>query len=60
MSPRNARFYLDDILSASRNISTFLAGVNSADDLEHDLKTFHAIIHNIETIGEACRQIPAT
>ena len=58
MSPRSARFYLDDIFAASRNISTFLVGINSADELEHDLKTFHAVIHNIEIIGEACRQMP--
>jgi len=58
MSPRNARFYLDDILTASRNISAFLADINSADELEHDLKTFHAVIRNIEIIGEACRQMP--
>ena len=58
MSPRNARFYLDDILAASDNITHFLTGVNSSDELEHDLKTFHAVIRNIEIIGEACRQMP--
>jgi uncharacterized protein with HEPN domain len=60
MSPRNSRLYLDDILAASRNISVFLVGVNSAEDLDHDLKTFHAVIRNIEIIGEACRQMPRT
>jgi uncharacterized protein with HEPN domain len=58
MSPRSARFYLDDILAASRNIAAFLVGINSADELAHDLKTFHAVIRNIEIIGEACRQMP--
>jgi uncharacterized protein with HEPN domain len=58
MSPRSSRFYLDDILAASRNIASFLVGINSSDELAHDLKTFHAVIRNIEIIGEACRQMP--
>jgi uncharacterized protein with HEPN domain len=58
MSQRNPRFYLDDILTSCSNIREFTKGISTAQDLERDLKTYHAVLRNIEVIGEACRQMP--
>lgn len=57
-SHRSPRFYFDDILTAVADIRQFTNGINSAEELERDRKTLHAVFRNLEVIGEACRQMP--
>lgn len=59
MSRRNPRFYFDDILDAVSNIEEFTRGISFL-EFEADKKTLHAVLRNLEIIGEACRQIPRT
>lgn len=58
-SHRNPRFYFDDILDAVSNIEEFTRGISFA-EFETDKKTLHAVLRNLEIIGEACRQVPRT
>ena len=58
MSSRNANLYLQDILQACDDILNFTQGMNSAAELQNDRRTFLAVIHSLEIIGEAARQIP--
>jgi uncharacterized protein with HEPN domain len=51
MSSRNAKLYLQDILN-------FTKGMESAADLQGDHRTFLAVIHSLQIIGEAARQMP--
>ena len=57
MSSRNPRLYIHDILQACDDILNFTQDMNSADDLEKDRRTFLAVIHSLQTIGEAARQL---
>ena len=58
MSSRNANLYLQDILQACNDILNFTQGMNSAAELQNDRRTFLAVIHSLEIIGEAARQMP--
>jgi len=58
MSSRNAKLYLQDILQACNDILNFTQGMKSASDLQTDRRTFLAVIHSLQIIGEAARQMP--
>jgi uncharacterized protein with HEPN domain len=58
MSSRNANLYLQDILQACDDILNFTQGMESAAELQSDRRTFLAVIHSLQTIGEAARQMP--
>ena len=58
MSSRNAKLYLGDILQACDDILSFTQGMGSAADLQSDRRTFLAVIHSLQIIGEAARQMP--
>lgn len=56
MSKRNNFLLLNDIAEAIANIEMFLKDL-SEDDFYSDLKTKHAVVRNLEVIGEACNQV---
>jgi uncharacterized protein with HEPN domain len=58
MSSRSAKLYVQDILQACEDILNFTLVMDSADDLQNDRRTFMAVVHCIEIIGEAARQMP--
>lgn len=58
MSSRSPKLYVQDILQACEDILNFTQVMDSADDLQNDRRTFLAVIHSIEIIGEAARQTP--
>ena len=58
MSSRSPKLYSQDILQACGDIINFTQGVGTADELQNDRRTFLAVIHSIEVIGEAARQTP--
>ena len=55
--PRDSRVYLDDILEATRKITSYTANLSKAAFLE-DEKTFDAVVRNLEVIGEAVKKLP--
>jgi len=57
MSKREAKLYLDDILSAITAIKEFTKDMTFA-DFQNDRKTVDAVIRNLEIIGEAANNIP--
>ncbi|HEX6977351.1 MAG TPA: DUF86 domain-containing protein [Patescibacteria group bacterium] len=57
MSKRLPKLYLEDILTALSEIEEFVKGM-SQKDFESDRKTMHAVVRNIEIIGEAARNLP--
>ena len=58
MSSRSPKLYIQDILEACEDILNFTQVMDSADELQNDRRTFLAVIHSIEIIGEAARQTP--
>lgn len=58
MSSRSPKLYIDDILQACQDILDFTSGMNEAHDLGQDRRTYLAVIHSLEIIGEAARQMP--
>ncbi len=58
MSSRNAKLYLNDILEACADIQDFTREMKSATELQKDRRTFLAVIHSLQIIGEAARQMP--
>jgi uncharacterized protein with HEPN domain len=54
---RDYKVYLDDILGAIEKIVQFSAGL-SQEEFANDLKTFDAVVRNLEIIGEAAKRIP--
>lgn len=54
---RSLRFYLTDIISSIDKIQQYTFGM-AYDDLLEDDKTLDAVIHNLQIIGEATKQIP--
>src|SRR5690242_4067343 len=58
MSSRNTKLYLQDILQSCDDILNFTQGMKSASDLQSDRRTFLAVIHSLQIIGEAARQMP--
>lgn len=58
MSSRSPKLYIQDILQACNDILNFTRAMSSANDLQNDRRTFLAVIHSIQVIGEAARQMP--
>jgi uncharacterized protein with HEPN domain len=57
--PRNVRVYLEDMLNATQNALSFVKDL----DYEHfsvNEEKIYAVIHALEIIGEASKQIPAS
>jgi uncharacterized protein with HEPN domain len=55
--PRDSRVYLEDILEATRKITSYTAHLSKAAFLD-DEKTFDAVVRNLEVIGEAVKKLP--
>ena len=54
---RDLKVYLSDILNSIQKIQNYTRDMNY-DDLLEDNKTFDAVVHNLQIIGEATKQIP--
>ncbi len=54
---RNLRLYLSDILNSISKIERYTAGM-SYEQLIADELTFDAVVHNLQIIGEAVKNIP--
>ena len=54
--PRDYKTYLDDILEAINYIRDFTTGY-TLETLSSDIKTQHAVIRNLEVIGEAVTRL---
>lgn len=54
---REVRDYLEDILQAIVDIRDFVADMDFQ-QFQADRKTFHAVIRNLEIIGEATKKVP--
>lgn len=56
--PRDYKVFLDDVLEAIANISQFV-GAMTRQEFEVDKKTVHAVVRNLEVVGEAVKGVPA-
>ena len=56
MPPRNLRLRVEDILEAIADVTTYVAGL-TFEQFSADRKTTHAVLHNLQVIGEAARHI---
>ncbi|MGK7958075.1 MAG: DUF86 domain-containing protein [Crocosphaera sp.] len=54
---RDLKLYLTDILNSIQKIKNYTRDMNYNDLLKDD-KTFDAVVHNLQIIGEATKQIP--
>ena len=54
---RKLNLYLMDIINSINKIYKYTDSLNY-NDFTHDEKTFDAVIHNLQIIGEATKQIP--
>ncbi|MDJ1174031.1 HepT-like ribonuclease domain-containing protein [Roseofilum capinflatum] len=54
---RSLRLYLDDILKSINKIQRYTTQM-SQDQLVADERTFDAVVHNLQIIGEATKSIP--
>ncbi len=52
-----AKKYLSDISMAINKIDQFMAGVDSYDDYDNDLKTQSAVERQLSVIGEAINRL---
>lgn len=55
---RNLRLYLSDILTSISKIKRYTAGM-SYEQLITDELSFDAVVHNLQIIGEAVKNIPS-
>jgi len=55
--PRDYKVYLEDIVEAIRKIKFFTSDL-SLQTFSLDIKTFDAVIRNLEIIGEAIKRVP--
>jgi uncharacterized protein with HEPN domain len=55
--PRDYKVYLEDIIEAIRKIHFFTTDL-SLKTFSSDVKTFDAVIRNLEIIGEATKRVP--
>ena len=51
--------YLDDILTAIKDVEEFTRGMNY-DTFAEDKKTINAVIRSLEILGEAAKRIPTS
>lgn len=56
---RDYRVYLNDILLSLYNAAHFIEGI-SYEEFVNDRKTISAVVRELEIIGEASKQIPAS
>lgn len=54
---RNWRVYLDDMRDHTRKVRQFTAGM-ARDAFFADERTYHAVIHRLQNVGEAAKLIP--
>ena len=55
---RDYRLYLEDILKSAAKIQRYTDGLNFEDFFSNELN-FDAVLHNLEVIGEAAKNVPA-
>jgi uncharacterized protein with HEPN domain len=55
---RDYKVFLQDVLDANANVAEFV-GAMTLDQFHDDKKTLHAVVRNLEVIGEAIKQVPA-
>ena len=55
--PRDYKVFLEDVLEAVANIVEFVGSMNRK-EFEADKKTLHAVVRNLEVIGEAVKSVP--
>ena len=56
--PRDYKVYLQDVLEAIANVGEFV-GAMTREEFAADKKTLHAVVRNLEVIGEAVKAVPA-
>ena len=54
---RDWRLFLDDIVECSRRVLDYTRGM-SLDQFVQDIRTYDAVLRNLEIIGEAVKRIP--
>ena len=54
---RDWRLYLDDMARACELVAQFTVGLDQGEFLD-DLKTYYAVICNVQIIGEAAKHVP--
>jgi len=54
---RDWRLYADDIMAACSKIVRYTSGLSKEQFLSDD-KTYDAVLHNLEVIGEAAKNLP--
>ena len=52
------RLYLDDIAECARRVLVYTRGMSSEEFFE-DIRTYDAVLRNLEIIGEAAKRVPA-
>ena len=57
--PRDNKQYLEDILQAIRDIEQYTSNAKDFDEFSSSAMRVHAILYNLEIIGEAVKNIPA-
>jgi uncharacterized protein with HEPN domain len=50
--------YVEDIKQACREILDFTREIPNAEEFGQDRRTYLAVVHSLEVIGEAARQMP--
>jgi uncharacterized protein with HEPN domain len=55
--PRDYKLYLEDILAAITRIEEYTQGISFL-DLEENTMLTDAVLHNLEIIGEAAKNVP--
>ena len=55
--PRDYKVFLQDVLDAIANVAEFV-GPMTRHEFEADKKTLHAVVRNLEVIGEAIKSVP--
>ena len=56
--PRDYKVFLQDAVDAIDNVAEFASGM-SLDAFKADKKTLHAVVRNLEVVGEAVKAVPA-
>lgn len=56
--PRDYKVFLQDVMDAIANVAEFV-GPMTRHDFETDKKTLHAVVRNLEVIGEAIKSVPS-
>jgi uncharacterized protein with HEPN domain len=55
---RDYKVFLQDVLDAIANVAEFV-GAMTLDEFKSDKKTLHAVVRNLEVIGEAVKGVPS-